>query len=170
MPDQVKRLLIAFVIIIALFLFLRFLLIPDTFGDLGHYRAAAIDDNAGMPLKHAGREACIECHEDVVEELSYGFHETLACEGCHGPAYQHAQYAGEVDPDNFPDSLRLMKPIERKSCARCHDLNRARIKFASDSTDMSAVVMVDVKDHNHFVYEETNDIIRCVECHYPHSP
>ncbi|NQV02015.1 MAG: hypothetical protein HQ542_05185 [Bacteroidia bacterium] len=170
MPDQIKRLLVAFVIFLAIFLLLRYLLIPASFGELGHYRADAIDDVAAYAKKHAGREACKECHEDVVEELSYGFHADLSCEGCHGPAYRHAIYSESADPDNYPDSLRLNKPLERESCARCHDLNASRIKFASDSTEISLVRMVDVKEHNHFIYEETNEIIRCVECHYSHSP
>ena len=170
MPDQVKRLLVAFVIFIAIFLLLRYLLIPASFGELGHYRADAIDDVAAYPLQHAGREACITCHEGEVEEASYGYHADLSCEGCHGPAYRHAIYSEMADPDNYPDSLRLMRPLEREFCAMCHDLNSSRVKFSSDSTETSMVKMVDVKEHNHFIYEETNEIIRCVECHYPHSP
>ena len=170
MPDQIKRLLVAFVIFIAIFLLLRYLLIPASFGELGHYRADAIDDAAAYAKKHAGREACKKCHEDVVEELSYGFHADLSCEGCHGPAYQHAIYSESADPDNYPDSLRLNRPLERADCARCHDLNPSRIKLAGDATDISMVKMVDVKEHNHFIYEETNEVIRCIECHYSHSP
>ncbi|MFH1159773.1 MAG: hypothetical protein V1733_02355 [bacterium] len=170
MPDQIKRLLVTFAIFIALFLFLRYLLIPDSFGELGHYRANAIDDHAAMPLKYAGRDACKKCHEDVVEEISNGFHSNLSCEGCHGPALQHATLSDQVDPDNYPDSLRLVKPVERQSCARCHNLNAARFKLIPDSTDNMKIKMVNEKEHNHFINKETNEIIRCVECHYPHSP
>lgn len=170
MPDQIKRLLVAFVIFIAIFLLARYFLIPDTFGELGHYRAAAIGDAEAYPLGHAGREACRKCHEDQVEELSNGFHAKLACEGCHGPAYKHAYYSELADPNNFPDSLRLHKPLEREFCAKCHDRNFSRIKFAGDSTEISQITMVDVNEHNHFIFEETNEIIRCAECHYPHSP
>ncbi|MBC8316156.1 MAG: hypothetical protein ISR57_01350 [Bacteroidales bacterium] len=170
MPDQVKRLLVAFVFFLALFFLLRYLLIPASFGELGHYRAGAIDDEMAYQTKHAGNEACKKCHEEEVEELSYGFHAGLSCEGCHGPALRHASYSESADPDNYPDSLRLSRPMEREHCARCHDLNPSRIKLSSDSTDFSMVRMVDVKEHNHFIYEETNEIIRCVECHYSHSP
>lgn len=170
MPDQIKRLLVAFAIFIAIFLLARFLLIPASFGELGHYRANAMDDVAAYQKKHAGREACKECHADVVEELSNGFHAKLACEGCHGPAYKHALYSETADPDNYPDSLKLRRPVERETCARCHDYNPSRVKFTPDSTDISMVKMVNVNEHNHFIYEETNEIIRCVECHYSHSP
>jgi len=170
MPDQIKRLLVAFVIFIAIFLFARYFLIPESFGELGHYRADAIGEAEAYPLSHAGSESCKKCHENQVEELSYGFHATLACEGCHGPAYKHASYAGLAEPGNFPDSLLLRKPADREFCAKCHDRNFSRIKFASDSTDISHITMVVVSEHNHFINEETNEIIRCVECHYPHSP
>jgi hypothetical protein len=129
-----------------------------------------MDDAAADQLKHAGREACKECHADVAEELSFGFHATLACEGCHGPALKHAMYSKMADSENYPDSLKLQRPVERESCARCHDLHAARIKISGDSTDFSAVHMVNVNEHNHFIYEETGEIIRCVECHYSHSP
>jgi len=170
MPDQIKRLLVAFVIFLAIFLLARFLLIPESFGELGHYRAEAIDDVSAYPLKHAGSEACKECHNDVVEELSYGFHADLACEGCHGPALRHAMYSEMADPENYPDSLKLLRPVERETCARCHDLNASRVKITGDSTDISMVHMVNVNEHNHFVFDETNEIIRCVECHFSHSP
>ncbi|MBE0646602.1 MAG: hypothetical protein IH596_02340 [Bacteroidales bacterium] len=170
MPDQIKRLLVAFAIFIAIFLLARFLLIPASFGELGHFRADAMDDIAAYHPQHAGREACKECHDDVVEELSYGSHSTLACEGCHGPALKHAMYSASADPGNYPDSLKLRRPVERETCARCHDLNPSRVKFKADSTDISMVRMVNVNEHNHFIYEETNELIRCVECHYSHSP
>lgn len=170
MPDQIKRLFVAFVIFLAIFLLLRYLLIPDSFGELGHYRADAIDDVAAYPLKHAGRESCIQCHAEVVEELSNGFHAALSCEGCHGPAYLHVTHSGTADPDHYPDSLRLRRPVERETCARCHDLNASRVKLSGDSTDISIVRMVDVNEHNHFIYDETGETIRCIECHYSHSP
>lgn len=170
MPDQIKRLLIALILFIALFFLLRYLLIPPTFGKFGHYRAEAIEDAAASPLKHAGRESCRECHESVVEELAAGFHSTLSCEGCHGPAYRHAVHAGKADPENLPDSLRLRRPLERESCARCHDLNPSRIKLSGDSADISIIKMVNVTDHNYFPFGENEEIIRCVECHYSHSP
>ena len=44
---------------IVAFLVLQMLLVPDTFGLYGHYRAAAIGDQARKPLAYAGRGACV---------------------------------------------------------------------------------------------------------------
>ncbi len=39
------------------FVVLRGVLIPADFGELGHYRASALDDNRSVELKFAGRAA-----------------------------------------------------------------------------------------------------------------
>ena len=51
---------------VVLFLVVRGALIPDDFGLYGYYRAGALDDARAAPLRYAGRQACVECHEDVV--------------------------------------------------------------------------------------------------------
>ena len=42
MPQQVTRLGIAFVVMAIVFVAVRQKLVPDTFGEEGHYRAAAV--------------------------------------------------------------------------------------------------------------------------------
>lgn len=64
-PPQLTRLAIAFAIFITLFLLLRKLLIPDTFGQYGHYRGDSLIDNALPEIHYAGQEACLECHQDI---------------------------------------------------------------------------------------------------------
>jgi len=56
------------------FVVLRGVLIPADFGELGHYRASALEDNRSVELKFAGRAACEECHDDVAEERVDGAH------------------------------------------------------------------------------------------------
>ena len=91
MPQQIKRLLVVFALIIAGFMTARHFLVPPTFGVLGHYRAASIDSIAALPIRYAGQRACNECHDDVVAEKANSRHAGVACEVCHGAAAKHAE-------------------------------------------------------------------------------
>ena len=168
MPQQIRRLLVAFTIFIALFLFFRFMMIPKSFGDFGHYRGQSLEDNAAKPLQYAGNTACIKCHKSVVEEKSRGHHAGLACESCHGPALKHAMHADTVPHAKLPDSLLLGKPTERKDCALCHNRNLARMKFRNDTVNISMIKQVDVMKHN--LVDKSNETLKCIDCHFPHDP
>ncbi len=74
MRQQVTRLAIAFGVMILSLVAARHFLIPETFGEIGHYRAAAVDAVASHEIKYAGREACGMCHEDVLETHGDGRH------------------------------------------------------------------------------------------------
>jgi hypothetical protein len=169
MPQQIRRLLIAFAIFIALFLTFRYVMIPKTFGEYGHYRGASLEDNAAKPLQFAGSASCIKCHGDVVSEKSRGRHAGLACEGCHGPAYKHVKYADTVPHAKLPDSLKLNKPSERSDCALCHEKNMARIKIKSDTVNYSVVKWIHAKEHN-LINKSDSSELKCIECHNPHDP
>jgi len=144
MPIQLKRLLILGLVLVSIFFVLKYLLTPESFGQYGHYRGNALVENATHDAKYVGSEACVECHEDIVEEKTEGFHNTLACENCHGPGYMHV-----LDSEN-----ELQMPDSREFCAKCHAYNRAR--------PANAITQIDIEDHNP---EE-----KCIECHYPHQP
>ena len=145
MPIQVKRLLMLFSVLIVLFFVVRHFLVPDTFGQYGHYRGAALGEIASHPTKYMGNGSCIECHEDEGTLLVEGPHEVLKCEVCHGPGYLHI--------DN-PDENKLHKPRERADCARCHAMNKARPE--------DVITKQDITNHN------PDD--KCIECHNPHQP
>jgi hypothetical protein len=145
MPPQIKRLLPLFALFIGLFLLVRYLLIPESFGEYGHYRGNSIQENAAVPMHYAGRDACMECHDDMAAELAADAHASIACESCHGPGLDHATYA---------DSIGIAKPSGREFCGLCHSLNPAR--------KTGVVKQVDLKDHN-----TDND---CIECHKAHKP
>jgi hypothetical protein len=169
MPQQIRRLLLAFAIFIALFLVLRYLLVPKSFGEYGHYRGASLAENAAKPIHYAGTATCSRCHNDIVEEKSRGLHAGLACESCHGPAYRHVIFADTVPGSQLPDSLSLEKPSERNDCARCHDRNLARIKIKADTLDISMVRQVDVEEHN-LINRSDSTELKCIDCHNPHDP
>jgi predicted CXXCH cytochrome family protein len=133
-----------FVIGIAAFVVLQVTLVPAGFGRYGHYRAGALDDNAGRPLRFAGRAACEECHTDVVAARKGGRHERVGCEACHWAQADHAASPGE---------RKLARPDSRAVCLKCHVANVAK---------PAGFPQVVVAEHS--------ESGACIECHKPHSP
>jgi len=119
-------------------------LVPATFGQLGHYRAKAIDDIAAKPIEHAGQAACAECHVDIVDLRAKARHRAIACESCHGPLAKHAENPGDVKPK---------LPVATPLCTHCHAANTGKPK---------RYPTVDIKNHA--------GTESCVTCHKPHDP
>ena len=120
-------------------------LVPPTFGQYGHYRAAAIDDVRAKPIEYAGHQACAECHSDIVELKAQARHKAIACETCHGPLARHAEDPGQVATPKRPEARPL--------CIRCH---------AAKTGKPAQYPSVDVKEH---AGDEN-----CLTCHKPHDP
>jgi hypothetical protein len=144
-PPQIPRLAIAFAIFISLFLVLRHLLTPDTFGEYGHYRGASLIENTKPEIHYAGQQACFDCHQDIEDLKKQDVHNDIHCETCHGPGQKHVLSA---------DTTGIIKPSGREFCGRCHKINSAKQK--------DAIVQIDLKKHN--VGKN------CLECHNPHQP
>lgn len=144
-PPQIPRLALAFAIFISLFLIARHFLVPDTFGEYGHYRGASLIDNEQVEIHYAGQNACFECHQDIQDLKSKDVHSELHCETCHGPGQKHVE-SGEASD--------IVKPAGREFCGRCHAMNAAKQK--------NAVFQVDLNKHNIGK--------NCIECHNPHQP
>jgi len=144
-PPQLTRLAIAFAIFISLFLVLRHFLVPDTFGEYGHYRRASLIDNALPEIHYAGQQACFDCHQDIEDLKKQDVHNDIHCETCHGPGQKHVLSGEAAD---------ILKPTGREFCGRCHSTNAAK--------QISAVFQIDLKKHN------VNR--NCLECHNPHQP
>ena len=126
------------------FLVLRGVLIPADFGDLGHYRASALDDNSSVELQFAGRAACETCHDDVATERAESAHRSIACEACHGALAVHA--------DN-PEGAIPERPEATSLCVSCHGANVTKPPwFPAVSPD------------------EHSEGEACDECHLPHAP
>jgi hypothetical protein len=144
-PPQITRLAIAFAVFISLFLLVRRILVPDTFGEYGFYRGASLIDNADKPVHYAGQQACFDCHQDVEDLKLQDVHSEIKCETCHGPGYNHAREG---------DASEILKPSSREFCGSCHAKNAAK--------QSDAIFQVDLKEHN------TGK--KCIECHNPHQP
>ena len=144
-PPQITRLAIAFAIFIALFLIIRKILVPESFGQYGHYRGDSLNDYAKFEIHYAGQQACLECHQDVEDMKQSDVHKTIRCETCHGPGLKHVESADAAD---------IQKPNSREFCGVCHEKNSAR--------RIDAVNQIMLSEHN------TGK--NCIECHNPHQP
>jgi uncharacterized CHY-type Zn-finger protein len=142
--EHLIRIAVVFLAGALLFLAVRACLVPKTFGQYGHYRAASIAEVASLPIVHAGHETCETCHADVLEIKKSGRHAGVNCEACHGPQAKHAGDPGSLKPA-LPDTAVL--------CARCHEANAAKPKW------FPAVVTA-----------EHSQGLDCKTCHVPHNP
>ena len=99
------------------FLLVRQLVVPAGFGQYGHYRPQALAMNRERPVVHAGRQACLACHDGIEQSRQGGRHAQIGCEACHGPLAKHAE---------DPSQLTPTKPDGAKLCARCHEADAAK--------------------------------------------
>lgn len=143
-PRQLIPLAILFAAALVVLLAARYVLVPETFGDQGHYRAAAIGEVAGQEMVYAGYQVCGDCHDDIMATKQESNHAGLSCEVCHGPAAVHANAPDEVLPDI---------PRGRTACPICHNYNPSR---------PSGFPQVIEARHNPGK--------ACVTCHNPHAP
>lgn len=143
-PQQLVPLAVLFVVLLAALVVARQLFVPETFGELGHYRAASVEDNAAQPLTYAGYRVCSDCHDDIAGAKQLSSHAGLSCETCHGPAAAHA---------SAPDESLPEIPRAREHCELCHSYDPARPQgFPQILTDMH------------------NPGQACIACHDSHSP
>lgn len=144
MPPQLKRLIPNFIVFIGLFLLVRHLLIPDSFGKYGHYRADVLQEIESTPAVFADKEDCHACHSDIHEQILEDAHAEISCLACHGPGNLHVE-------DPLPGNIA--KGNTREFCGRCHEKNAARPSYV--------VFQVDMETHN-----IEGD---CIDCHNPHQ-
>jgi len=134
-----------FIVFIGLFLVIRHFLIPDTFGQFGHYRGDTLSEIASIEQIHASKEDCWECHSDIKEKIENDVHAELSCLICHGTGLEHV---------NNPEAENIRIEGGREFCGRCHQLNAARPD--------NIITQIDIKTHN---AEADN----CTDCHNPHE-
>ncbi|MDF1543790.1 MAG: cytochrome c3 family protein [bacterium] len=143
-PQQVIPLVVIFTLALAALIVGRQLLVPESFGDLGHYRADAVGEVAALDISYAGAQACLDCHEDIYDTKQEGHHQGLSCETCHGPAANHAE---------APDEFLPLVPRGRDYCTPCHGYNPAR-----------------PSGFPQIIEENHNPGESCLTCHNSHNP
>ncbi|GAB4366038.1 MAG: hypothetical protein Kow0042_05660 [Calditrichia bacterium] len=143
-PEQIRRLSLLIIILIVVFLIVRALLVPEDFGEYGHYRASSLKEIAAQDIHYAGHEVCGECHDDVREMKETGYHKNVACEVCHGAGATHTE---------APDEVRLQAPQGRGYCPLCHEY------LPSRPTGFPQIVTA-----------SHNPMKPCITCHDPHDP
>jgi len=141
--EHLLRLAALFAVAGALFLVLRWLLVPADYGVLGPYRLGAIAQNQARPISYAGQVACVACHTDVADARKGNAHELVSCESCHGPHAPHA-----ADP-----AIAARRADPRAICAVCHVPN------AGKPVGFKTVVFADHADEG-----------PCTACHPAHAP
>jgi hypothetical protein len=120
-------------------------LVPDSFGRYGHYRAEALDEAKAKAPLFAGVQACSpDCHGDVIDSRVGSKHNDINCETCHGPAAAHVADYEKVKP---------IKPDPATICLMCHSPNVAKPAF-----------MKQVDPLKHYRGKS------CGSCHKPHHP
>ena len=142
--EHLVRLAALFLGGVVVFIVARSQLVPATFGQEGHYRAAAVDEIRKKAPVYAGQAACAECHTDVVELRGKARHKDIACESCHGPLATHADGTNSEKPK---------LPVATPLCTHCHAANTGKSK---------RYPIVDIKEH---AGGES-----CLTCHKPHNP
>jgi hypothetical protein len=140
----VVRILLVFVLAVVVLVVVRGAFIPESFGEIGHYRADAVPEIAAQPISYAGMQVCVECHDDVGEVKAGSYHRGLTCEGCHEAAAGHVEDPTEVAP---------FTPTGRTVCLRCHEY------LSSRPTGFPQIIE---KIHN--------PMEPCASCHDPHDP
>ena len=112
---QISRIVLIFGAILFLFLGVRSFTIPKSFGEYGFYRGRAPDTIAARPIRHAGKAACLSCHEELAK--SPHVTKAVSCETCHGPGQAHVEDW---------EHAKLTVDTSREACGRCHNAIVAR--------------------------------------------
>lgn len=141
-PDQLLRLLVLFVALVALVLAAR-AVIPASLLDSQVHRDSTVEKETSHPVRYAGSDECAACHEEYTLKQT-GYHINLSCGTCHGPGREHMEDPGEVKPD---------VPRKREFCTLCHAYNPSR---------PTGFPQINPAAHN--------PLKQCVQCHNPHDP
>lgn len=146
MQTHIKRAVMLLVMVIFLFIVLRSIIVPASFGQYDWYRGNSVNDIRNIQVEHAGSATCGEetCHKTIYEVWKEGRHKTVNCETCHGPAEKHVS-----------DIRILPQPANetREYCGLCHFERIAR---------PASFPQIDPETHG--------ENLSCAYCHNPHKP
>lgn len=134
----------------------RHLLVPESFGEMGYYRYAALFEFMEREPRHGSPGACGDCHDEIAEAKATGAHAVVQCEVCHNTLSTHVKDDEKIADMVIDRSYRL--------CARCHQQLKAR---------PAGMVQINLAEHLELEPEQAIPPEACVECHDAdaiHSP
>lgn len=136
------------------FLVFRGFMLPDSFGEYGFFRGAAVEEQMNHPVEFAPKDACAMCHDDIWKTHQIGKHANVQCQNCHDALSEH------VNPETgeFIKKMPIMKDM--KLCLRCH------LKQPARPTEFP---QIDLEDHLAGL-DYLHDSTLCFNCHNPHDP
>ena len=156
------------------YLLLRGAVLPESYGQLGPYRAAALDEIAARPNYWQSDATCLACHANVGEQRAGSLHEAVRCAHCHGVGKTHvaqAQLAAAgpgitiskaVAWDGKLDSrLDLFITKDRDICLSCHE---AAVGMPADFHKITAAEHLDSQGA-----ADVDARDACFECHKGHN-
>jgi len=176
--SHIKRIFALLIVVGIVGFAIRQLLVPDTFGTLGHYRTASLKDILNLEQIYQSQVACAPCHEDIYNIHEKDVHYSVQCEDCHGQGNIHiaeivkflkqnnqkATTSGKYPKEalkTVPTTLvKMPKEYTLEGCLYCHSKLDSRPR---------GFVQIDPKEHFKTLHV-TDGSIRCVECHSPHEP
>ena len=148
---HLTRLLIIIALLIVVFLIVRSLLIPTSFGEYGHYRGDNVEEQMNIPLVYQGSDFCSECHQVQFNDCKESGHRSVNCEACHGHWEIHNGNLKTMTADKGSEP-----------CLLCHQ------KLTGRPVDFPQIESLAL----HLAEQEMSeqDEYNCIDCHDQHIP
>lgn len=148
---HITRLLMIIGVVVVGFIAVRSLLVPDSFGEYGHFRGANLEEQMAILPLYQGSDQCMECHQSQHSDWQESGHSSVTCEVCHG--------CWEIHNGN----LKTMTAVASvDACLTCH------LKLSGRPVDFSQIESFAQHLKDQDLTEE--DAEGCVDCHDPHAP
>ncbi len=142
-PEQIRRLSIVLAILGGGVVGARYVILPSSLIDTRFHRESTVEREVAKNIVFAGATVCANCHGVQADKKKDGYHKTVSCETCHGPAQVHTE-----NP-----SIKPTAPRGREFCVFCH---------AYDPSRPTGFPQINPVLHN--------PIKACITCHNPHDP
>lgn len=142
-PEQIRRLSVVLAVVIAAVAIARYVVLPSSLIDTRFHRESTVQREVAKNIQFAGATVCAACHAEQAGKNRVGYHKTVSCEACHGPARAHTE-----DP-----SIKPTKPKTREFCVFCHGYDASR---PTGFPQINPVLH--------------NPLKSCATCHNPHDP
>jgi len=147
-----STILFFYILGLVVFLVIRAYAVPPSFGDIGWFRADAIDEIANKSVKFSESSRCFSCHYEEYTIWGINEHKNVSCQSCHGAMASHVENP-EIGAEEDYFSLEYYK-TDREFCLSCHQTDFSKPK---DFPQVS-------------VSEHQKVLSKCMNCHNPHDP